>query len=124
MRLSLRFVVIPLVALACKTDCVQTALCVLRTALTVTVTSSTSGAPVTGAFVQVSSPASTGPIPCNQAPGTTCAIPGYSGTYVMTIGAPGFQSAQRTQVVGGSTPDCGCATVDTRHVDVALVPVP
>lgn len=124
MRLSLKCAVIPLIALACKTDCVQTALCALQLALTVTVTSSTSGAPVTGAFVQIQSPQSTTPIPCNQAPGTTCEIRGYAGTYVMVVGAPAFQSAQRTQVVGGNDPSCGCPTVDARHIDVALVPVP
>ena len=125
MRLSLKFAVIPLIALACKTDCVPTGLlCALQIALTVTVTSSTSGAPVTGAFVQIQSPQSTTPIPCNQAPGTTCEIRGYAGAYVMVIGAPAFQSAQRTQVVGGNNPSCGCPTVDARHIEVALVPEP
>lgn len=124
MRPSLKFAVIPLMVLACKTDCIPTADCALQIALTVSVTSSTSGAPVTGSFVQVQSPQSTTPIPCNQAPGTSCEIRGYAGTYVVVVGAPAFQSAQRTQVVGGNDPRCGCATVDTRHIDVALVPAP
>jgi hypothetical protein len=123
MRPSILFPVIPLVVISCKTDCVNY-LCALFTALTITVTSSTSGASVNGAFVQIQSPQSTTPIPCNQAPGTTCEIRGYAGTYVLEIGAPGFQSVQRTQIVSGNTPDCGCPTVDAKHIDVALVPVP
>jgi hypothetical protein len=119
MRPSLQFAVIPLVVLACKTDCFQPP-CALSTALTIAVTSSTSGASVNGAFVQVSG--STGSISCDRAPGSTCYVFGGAGTYDLVIGAPGFQSAQRTQVVGGTNPACGCASADTRHLDVALMP--
>jgi hypothetical protein len=119
MRPSLQFAFIPLVALACKSDCLQTP-CFLPIALTITVTASTSGAPVNDAFVQATG--TTGHILCNQASGNTCYIFGGAGTYELEVGAPGFQSAQRTEVVGGNNPECGCASVDTKHIDVALLP--
>jgi hypothetical protein len=95
--------------------------CPLQIAVTITVTSSISGASVTGSFVQ-NGPS--GPYSCNGSPGTTCAVFGSAGTYQLDIGAPGFQTVHRSVDVPGTTPACGCSTVEAQHLDIALVPTP
>jgi len=60
-------------------------------------------------------------VPCKAGPGTTCQVWGYAGTYDLEIGAPGFLSARETRVVHGATPECGCPTVSTERLAVALV---
>ena len=108
-------------AISCGTDPCLIAPCPLPFAVTITVTSSISGASVNGSFVQ--NPPSD-PLPCNGSPGTTCAVFGSAGTYQLDIGAPGFQTVHRTVEVQGTTPECGCPTVETTQLDVALVPAP
>jgi hypothetical protein len=90
-------------------------------AVTITVTSSATHAPVTDAFVAVTKPYA-GTIPCSQAPGTTCIVPGTIGTYEFDVGAPGFQTVHRSVVVTGTTPRCSCVQIQAQHLDVALVP--
>jgi len=97
--------------------------CALPVAITINVTAGAGGGPVSGAMVKVSGP-TVSTLPCNAGPGTTCYVPGVAGTYKLEVGAPGFQSAQRTVVVQGTTPECGCPIVATEHLDVALVATP
>lgn len=97
--------------------------CPLPLAITISVTAGAGGGSIGGAFVKVSG-AIVSTIPCNAGPGTTCYVPGGAGTYNLEVGAPGFQSAQRTVVVQGKNPECGCPIVATEHLDVALVATP
>ena len=101
-------------------DCVALP-CPAPFAITITVTSATSGAAITGAVVATSSP-SNASFPCGAG---SCLVSGYAGTYVLDISAPGFQTSHRSVVVPGSAPaKCGCSTTETQHLDVALVPAP
>jgi hypothetical protein len=113
-----------LVALATLPSCTEEAClpppCPLPIAIIITVTARADGAPVSGVFVRVSG-AVVSTIPCNAGPGTTCYVPGYSGTYHLEVGAPGFVSVQETRVVGGTIPECGCPTISTERLAVALV---
>jgi len=93
--------------------------CPLPLALTIDVTAQDSGAHVNGAVVRVSGPVMT-TMTCNQ----TCYLPGYAGTYVLDVEAPGFQSAHHTITVDGTTPDCGCPTTAARHVSIVLAASP
>ena len=90
--------------------------CALPVAIVITATAADGGAPVSDAAVQVSG-ALTSTLPC---PGGTCRVPGTAGTYTLDVHAPGFQAAQRTVTVGGTNPACGCPTVETAQVNVAL----
>jgi hypothetical protein len=97
-------------------------LCVLPTAITITVTSSAAAGPVNGVVVQANG--SVGPTQCAGSP-TTCLVLGSAGTYSLDISAPGFQTAKRTVTVTGSpAAACGCGGADTEHIDVALVATP
>jgi len=97
--------------------------CAIPTAMIINVTAGAGGGPVGGAFVMVSG-AFVSTIPCNAEPGSTCYVPGLAGTYSLEVGAPGFQSAQRAVVVHGTNPECGCPTVSTEHLDIALAASP
>ena len=92
--------------------------CALPVAVTIRLTSTATGDPVEGATVRVVSPFA-GSIPCQ---GSTCYVMGSAGTYALTVEAPGFQAAQRTVMVRGSTPPCGCLLVETERLDLALIP--
>jgi hypothetical protein len=86
-------------------------------AMTVTVTSSASGAPVYDAVLQVAGETTT-----RACPGD-CLVEGYAGTYSLTLSAPGFQNVDRTVVVPGTpAPRCGCSGVTTTHVAVSMTP--
>jgi hypothetical protein len=87
-------------------------------ALTLTVTSATSGVAVTNAVVSVSSAIVTTE-PCAG----ECFIPGTAGTYKLDVSAPGFVSVHREIQVTGTDPKCGCPSADTQHVAIALNPV-
>jgi hypothetical protein len=101
-------------------DCV-TLPCPIPMALTVTITNAATGGAVPTAVIQLGGQ-STSSIPCASSP-TVCAVQGYRGTYSVTVSAPGFQSKTQTITVGGTeAEECHCATVDTGHVNVALVP--
>jgi hypothetical protein len=90
--------------------------CALPVALVIVVTAAEGGAPVSDAVVQVSG-AFASTLPC---PAGTCRVPGTAGTYTLDIRAPGFQGAQRTVTVAGTNPRCGCPTVETALLSVAL----
>ena len=94
--------------------------CAMPLALIVTVSNAASGGVVPGATFQAQGQMN-GSGPCNGTP-TTCPIAGNAGTYTVTISAPGFQSATRTvEVTGTEGGQCHCDTVNTGHLDVALV---
>ena len=97
--------------------------CPLPMAITITVTPGGAVGAVDAAFVKVSG-AAMSTVSCSAGPVTTCFVPGVAGTYLLEVGAPGFESAQRTAVVQGTTPECGCPTVTMEHLDVALVAIP
>jgi len=117
------FGALALLSLSCSHELVQCVIppCVMPLALTVTVTSSASRLPVSGAFVQA--PGYSTPLPCNQTPGATCSVLGAAGTYELEIGAPGFDTVHRSIVVRGESVECGCPLVFTEHLDVALIPI-
>lgn len=109
-----------LVAAACGDD--VTAVCILPPcaiplAVTVTVTTA-SGAAISGAFVRRSIDGS--PAACDV--GGVCTIPGTAATYELDIGAPGFTTVHRSVVVTGTTPECGCPSVNAQRLAVALTP--
>lgn len=117
----LRCVVLTLGVIACGSaagDCISPP-CALPLAVTVSVTTASTGAPLTGAFVDA--PGYAAGVQCNQAPGTTCSIMGEAGTYQLDVGAPGFQTIHRTVVVTGTSAACGCPSTQTQHIDVALL---
>ena len=89
-------------------------------AITIEVTAAATGSPISNAFLTVSGPTvSTGPC------GPTCSVPGTAGTYTLDVGAPGFETAHRSVMVPGTDPsDCGCPTVVTQRLAVALVSSP
>ena len=93
--------------------------CPMPMALFVDVTAAATGGPVTGAVVKVSG-ATIFTTPCPE----SCAVPGYAGTYVVDVEAPGFQNAHRTITVDGTSPDCGCPTTAAQRVSVALAANP
>ncbi len=49
-----------------------------------------------------------------------CQVLGAAGTYVVNVTAPGYHAATQSIVVTGHDADCGCTTVDTRMVTIAL----
>jgi hypothetical protein len=105
---------------ACKSDCLALP-CPLPMALNITMTSSVTAGSVTGATAKV-----TGPALSTMTCAGSCIVPGYAGTYVIAVSAPGYVDAQRTVTVAGSTsnPACGCASVTRADVTFALVPSP
>ena len=88
-------------------------------ALIIDVTDAATGGPVNGVVVNVSGAAVT-TMQCSA----TCHVPGYGGTYVLDVEAPGFQSVHRTVTVQNTTPVCGCSFAVTEHVNVALAVSP
>lgn len=118
-------------AAGCRHDCIAIPGCLPTFAVQVTVTSAATHAPLDGVTVRVNGD-SLNVTPCNG----TCRIPGDAGQYTLSFIAPGFQRADRTVNVVSGTPrvvsvsgpegyegqSCGCATVNTQSLDVALVP--
>jgi hypothetical protein len=91
-------------------------------AVIVSVTSSTTGASIPGAYLKLTSSASS-LIPCDRGPGSTCNVSGDAGTYEFDVAAPGFQAVHQRVVVEANK-GCPCDIVVTQHVAVALVPIP
>ena len=91
--------------------------CALPTALVLSVTSATTGVPIDTVDITLRSPGA-GEIHCRG----TCDILGNAGTYAFTVAAAGFQPLDRSIQVTGSSADCGCGTVNTEHVAIALSP--
>jgi hypothetical protein len=102
----------------CNGDCVVTP-CALPIAVVVDITSASSGAAVSGASIAVSG-AVISTVPCDG----SCKIMGYAGTYTLDVSAPGYQSTERTVLVRGSSPACGCASTEPERVSIALTPTP
>ena len=101
--------------------------CPFSLAVTVSVTSSLATVPLpSGVFVVYTyngTASATGF--CTPGSATICEVPGAGGTYQLAIGAPGFQTVNRTaNVVVTPAEKCGCALAQTQHFDVALVPLP
>jgi hypothetical protein len=95
--------------------------CALPLAITISVTSATGG-PVTGVSVALSG-AVTGSASCNVGTSATlCYVPGTAGTYNIQVAAAGFQTVSQSLTVEGSTPPCGCPSVQARQIDVVLTP--
>jgi hypothetical protein len=90
--------------------------CALPVAIVINVTGATSGASVEGVSVDVSG-AVTATVTCTG----TCHVPGTAGTYNLDVRAPGFAPVRRTLTVHGTNPPCGCPTVVTENVAIALV---
>lgn len=95
--------------------------CALPVAIGVSVTSS-KGGPVPGLTLTLSG-AESGSAQCDVGDSaTSCTVPGVSGTYGLQLSAPGFQGKTLSVVVPGTSPACGCPTVDTQQVSVVLEP--
>lgn len=93
--------------------------CPVPLAIEVSVTAAGAG-PVEGVMLRVSG-AATGTVPCSAGTtATTCRVLGGIGTYNLEFTASGFQATQRSVTVGGTTPECGCPTIVTAHLDVTL----
>ncbi len=105
----------------CRSGCGMYYPCPLPTAITITVTSTAGAGPVPGAFVQASG--TSGSYPCtSSATATTCTVLGSAGTYELDIGAPSYTTVHRLADVHAIPAACGCATLETVHLDVALTP--
>ena len=84
--------------------------------------SSAGGGPVPGLTLTLSGAAS-GSVQCNADAGTTsCAVPGGPGRYDLLFAAAGFAARTLTVTVQGSTPACGCTSVDQQNLVVVLTP--
>ena len=112
-----------LCAFCASSDGPCTVLCALPQAFTVTVTSSVSGGPIPGAYVTGDPYGAGDGSLCNQAPGSTCYLPGFAGRYTVQVGAPGFQSVERSITVAEGSGDRCCPGTTPGHLDVALVPI-
>jgi hypothetical protein len=103
-----------------KPDCL-TPPCALPIAIAARV-SSASGGPVPGLTLTLSGAAS-GSAQCNPDAGTTsCVVPGAPGRYDLLFAAPGFAAKTVSVTVPGSTPACGCTSVERQDVVVVLTP--
>jgi hypothetical protein len=108
-----------------------TVACGLPLAFSVTVTSAVSAGPVAGAYVS-GDPYGTGDgnrcnqaldsTCCDQAPASTCYLRGFDGQYSLQIGAPGFQSVQRSITIAPGSGGRCCPGTIPGHFDVALAP--
>jgi len=80
---------------------------------------SASGEPIISGSVQATG--MTAPMACHfGSQANMCTVLGSAGTYQLQVTAPGYQSATQSIVVTGHEAECGCGTVDTRMVTVAL----
>jgi hypothetical protein len=118
MRLAAAAGALILSSAGCRQECLALP-CALPIALEVTVTAAGSGSGVTGASLEITGAEST-TLPCDS----SCMVPGYAGTYVLNVTAPGYQPAARTVVVQGSSPSCGCGSVQREQVSIVLTPTP
>ena len=95
--------------------------CAMALAIRVNVTAA-GGGPVPGVSLTVSG-AATGAGQCGSSDAaSTCVVPGTGGRYDLLLKAPGFVDKSVSVVVNGSTPECGCPTVDMVTLDVVLTP--
>lgn len=90
-------------------------------AIMASVTSS-AGGPVSGLTLTLSG-AMSGSGQCTAGQSTTeCVVRGTPGTYNLQFKAAGFQDKTLGVVVPGSTPPCGCTSVQIQLVTVVLTP--
>ncbi len=87
-------------------------------ALSVSVVSSVDDAVVPGVIVETSGGAIS-----SQSCSGTCLVPGPAGTYHVKVTAPLFKDVDTTLVVTGTTPSCGCPTVDEKRLVVRMSPI-
>jgi len=102
---------------SCGHDCLALP-CALPVAIVVNVKGA-AGASIDGVNVAVSGATAT-TLSCT----VTCRVPGTAGTYSLDVTAPGYAPMRRTLTVPGTNPACGCPTVVTETVAIALVAVP
>ena len=110
-------------ATACGGDCTVPP-CPAPIAVSLSVTAS-NGVTLNGLTVQVTGPdGNVWSVSCQQSGPAICIVGGYRGGYKLDIGAPGFQSVQRTvQVSSTGQNGCGtCEIVSTQNVAVTLTP--
>ncbi len=101
-------------------DCIPPP-CPMPIAIKASVSSSAGGA-VPGLTLTLSG-ATSGPGQCTAGQSTTeCIVPGMPGTYFLQFTAAGFQDKTLSVVVPGSTPPCGCTSVQIQQVTVVLTP--
>jgi hypothetical protein len=101
-------------------DCVMPP-CPLPLAIMVRVTSATGG-PVPGLTLTLSG-AAAGSRQCSaDASTSSCVVAGMPGTYNLRLAAPEFQEKTLSITVQGSTPPCGCTSVQRQDLDVVLSP--
>jgi hypothetical protein len=101
-------------------DC-QIPVCPLPMAILLSVTS-TSDDPVPGLTLTVSGAAS-GSTQCTVGESaTSCYVPGMPGMYNLHLTAAGFQDETLSVAVSGTTPPCGCTSVQTQRVRLLLTP--
>src|SRR5207253_9501688 len=85
-----------LCAFCASSDGPCTVLCALPQAFTVTATSSISRAPVPVAYLTGAPQGAGAGSLCNQAPGSTCYLPGLASRYTVQVGSPGSQAGERS----------------------------
>jgi hypothetical protein len=103
-----------------RPDCVMPP-CAMPMAIIASVTSAAGGS-VPGLTLTWSG-ATSGSGQCTAAESATeCVVPGLPGTYNLQLAAVGFQDQTLSLVVTGSTPACGCTSVQTQRVSVVLTP--
>jgi hypothetical protein len=101
-------------------DCLMPT-CPLPVAIVVSATSA-AGGPVPGLTLTLSGAASGSGQCTGGASATSCVVPGMPGAYNLQLTAAGFQDRTVSVVVAGSTPQCGCTSVETQQVSVVLTP--
>lgn len=119
----LRLAAVAVLVSACGDDCV-TPPCgpPIAAVLSITSASSTVSLPA-GVFLTYTIEGSSGSGLCSPGATVVCELFGAGGTYQIAIGAPGFQTQTRTEIVTeADPPKCGCRSIGTLHFSVALVP--
>ena len=92
--------------------------CPVPTALIVFITS-LSGEPIISGSIQATG--MTAPMACHfGSQANMCMVLGEAGTYQVNVTAAGYEATTESFVVTGHEADCGCGTVDTRMVTIAL----
>jgi hypothetical protein len=92
--------------------------CALPTAISIRLSTSTTGDPVPGAVLF-----GTGPWEgLRHSQEFIYEVLGGPGDYTVTVEVPGFQTAQRSVSVQGQIPPCGCPWTVTEQVTIAMVP--
>jgi hypothetical protein len=105
---------------AAEPDCVVPP-CPIPLAIVINSTSA-AGGPVANLLLTVSG-ASTGFGPCSAGDALTqCRVSGTAGTYNLRLTAAGFEEKAFSVTIEGSSPPCGCPTVQPQQIDVVLTP--